>query len=82
VGGPAHFIAHGARETGMSPDRIFEFSDKDQAGRFLQSRMKQGYLVLIKASRGLRKETNGTFFEKIVKEVIADPQSAHSVLVH
>ncbi len=81
VGTPAHYIAHGALEEGMSPDNIFEFENKNQAGRFLQSRIKQGDLILIKASRGLRKETAGTRFEKIVKEVMANPQRASELLV-
>ncbi len=81
VGSPAHFIAHGARESGMSPDRIFEFDNKESAGRFLQSRIKQGDLILVKASRGLRQETPGTRFEKIVKEIMADPKQADSILV-
>lgn len=82
VGDPAHFIAHGARDAGMDPDHVFEFDAKDDAGKFLQDRIEQGDLILIKASRGVHQETNGTRFEKIVKEIMAEPLRADELLVH
>jgi len=80
TGDPAHFIGHGAKVAGMPEDRIFEFQDKEEAGRFLQSKIKTGDLILIKGSRGIHQETNGTRMEKIVKEVMAQPQKADELL--
>jgi len=58
---------------GASTDRVFHFANNDEAGRFVQQRMKQGDVVLIKGSRGMRMET-------VVKELMADPLAAARLL--
>ncbi len=67
-------IAHGAREAGMAEDRIYHFPFSPEAGRFLQERIREDDLLLIKGSQGMR-------MEKIVKELMADPLRAEELLV-
>jgi UDP-N-acetylmuramoyl-tripeptide--D-alanyl-D-alanine ligase len=74
VGERSRDIARGAESGGMKRDNIFDFSDAGRAGRFLQSRIREGDLVLVKGSQGAR-------MEKIVKEVMADPLRAGELLV-
>ncbi|PIZ76473.1 MAG: hypothetical protein COY04_01340 [Parcubacteria group bacterium CG_4_10_14_0_2_um_filter_7_35_8] len=74
VGEKARDIAVGARESGLSQDKIFTFSDTDKAGQFLQQRIKEGDLILIKGSQGMR-------MEKIVKEIMDEPLKANELLV-
>jgi UDP-N-acetylmuramoyl-tripeptide--D-alanyl-D-alanine ligase len=49
-------LAEGACLAGMSPDRIAEFPDAAAAGTRLASMVRQGDVVLVKASRGMRME--------------------------
>jgi len=74
VGQRARTIANSAREFGMAEDRVFEFSDTDRAGRFVQERLEENDFVLAKGSQGMR-------MEKIVKEIMADPLKAEELLV-
>ncbi len=74
VGELARGIAHGARGAGMSDDHIFEFMDRAEAGKFLQDRMGEGDVILVKGSQSAR-------MEKIVKEVMAEPERARELLV-
>lgn len=63
-----------AKEAGAPADRIFHFRNTDEAGRFVQERMKTGDVVLVKGSRG-------THMEAVVKELMADPMRAEELLV-
>lgn len=74
VGEKARDIAFGAREAGMSEDRVYIFSDPGEAGKFLQERLHQGDVALVKGSQAVR-------LEKIVKEVMAEPAKADEFLV-
>ncbi|MDZ4221241.1 MAG: UDP-N-acetylmuramoyl-tripeptide--D-alanyl-D-alanine ligase, partial [Patescibacteria group bacterium] len=74
VGERARDIARGARAAGMSPAHVFEFDDTKTAGLFVQRRMEQGDLVLVKGSQGMR-------MERIVKEIMAEPSRAGKLLV-
>ncbi len=75
VGERARDIARGAQRAGMPNERIFSFNNSEEAGRFLQDRIYEGDLVLIKGSRGMR-------MEKAVKEIMAEPLRAEELLVH
>ena len=74
VGTRAKFIAEGAAKFGMSKKSIFQFDDVNKAGIFLQDKIQKGDLILIKGSQGVR-------MEKIVEEVMAEPQRAEELLV-
>lgn len=73
VGERARDIARGARDAGMEAERVFEFANTREAGLFVQSRMEKGDAVLVKGSQAMR-------MEKIVKEIMAEPQRAHELL--
>lgn len=73
VGERARDIARGAKDFGLPKSSIFSFSKSDEAGRFLQDRIESGDLILVKGSQGVR-------MEKIVKEIMADPQRAKELL--
>jgi len=45
-----------------------------EAGRFLQEMMQQGDVILVKGSQGMR-------MEKIVEEVMAEPEKKAKLLV-
>ncbi len=74
VGERSRDIGRGAEAGGMKKDNIFHFPDADSAGRFVQERIRENDLLLIKGSQGMR-------MEKIVKEIMADPLHAKDLLV-
>jgi UDP-N-acetylmuramoyl-tripeptide--D-alanyl-D-alanine ligase len=74
VGERSRDIARGAIEAGMNENNVFMFSSSEEAGKFIQNRIKQNDLILIKGSQGVR-------CEKIVKEIMADPLNARNLLV-
>lgn len=74
VGERARDILRGAREAGMEENRLFHFDKNDPAGRFVQKKIKQGDIILIKGSQGAR-------MEEVVKELMADPLNAQGLLV-
>jgi UDP-N-acetylmuramyl pentapeptide synthase len=74
VGERARDFIRGAQDSGMSKDRVFFFDYPEEAGRFLQHRLQAGDLLLIKGSQGAR-------MEKIVKELMAEPDKAKDFLV-
>lgn len=74
VGERAKFIAEGARAKGTEKDKIFEFCTSDEAGKLLQDKLEEGDIILIKGSRAMK-------MEKIVKEIMAEPEKAGELLV-
>jgi len=74
VGERARRIAQSARNMGMDPNSIFTFSNSVDAGKFLQSSLKPGDVCLVKGSQIMR-------MEKIVKEIMAEPEKAGELLV-
>jgi UDP-N-acetylmuramoyl-tripeptide--D-alanyl-D-alanine ligase len=70
----AHVVADSAKTAGMAEDRIFVFAKSPEAGLFIQERLKQGDVVLVKGSQGAR-------MEKITKELMAHPERAEELLV-
>ncbi len=74
VGEASKHTALGAKEAGMDEHRIASFSMSPEAGRFLQEKLSEGAVALIKGSQGSR-------MEKIVKEVMAEPEKAAELLV-
>ncbi len=74
VGERAKFIAKGACDKGMEKNKIFEFCVSDETGKPLQEKIEEGDIILIKGSRAMK-------MEKIVKEIMAEPEKAEELLV-
>lgn len=74
VGSRAKFIAESAVKNGFPKKKVMSFMDVGEAGLELQRLMKKGDLILVKGSQAVR-------MEKIVKEVMAEPQKAPELLV-
>ncbi|MBL7141692.1 UDP-N-acetylmuramoyl-tripeptide--D-alanyl-D-alanine ligase [Patescibacteria group bacterium] len=74
VGQEAKEIVRGAQEYGLSQEKIFSFADSFEVGKFLQKKIKKGDLILIKGSQGAR-------LERIVKEIMLEPEKAEKLLV-
>ncbi|MBI2038025.1 MAG: UDP-N-acetylmuramoyl-tripeptide--D-alanyl-D-alanine ligase [Candidatus Magasanikbacteria bacterium] len=73
VGEAAKYIAAAAQEAGLDQDKIASFASSVEAGKFLQEKIKEGDVVLVKGSQGVR-------MEKIVKEIMAEPLQAPVLL--
>lgn len=73
VGARSRFIAEAARRAGMPTDRVQEFDIAADAGRALQQLLQPGDAVLVKGSQGMR-------MEKLVEEVMAEPNRAAELL--
>ena len=74
VGVRARGIAEGAMAAGMNEANIFQYDEGTRAGQELQTFLKSGDVVLIKASQGIRAEG-------IVEEVMETPERAPELLV-
>ncbi|MBI5071877.1 hypothetical protein HZB93_03240 [Candidatus Falkowbacteria bacterium] len=74
VGERSRDISRAALGAGMNEDRVSNFPTPEEAGLFVQGKMKQGDIVLVKGSQGMR-------MEKVVKELMADPLQACELLV-
>jgi UDP-N-acetylmuramoyl-tripeptide--D-alanyl-D-alanine ligase len=73
VGTRMQFAVEELKKHNISPKRIFVFSNPMSAGKKLQEIMEEGDLVLVKGSQGMR-------MEKVVEEVMAEPQKAQELL--
>lgn len=74
VGEKARDIIRGATEAGLADNFIFYFDRPEEAGKFLQARIKAGDVILIKGSQEVR-------LEKTVLEIMAEPERAAELLV-
>jgi len=75
VGSAARFLADGAREGTLDETHIFVFNDSASAGVALQDFIQKGDVILIKASQNILR------MERIVKELMAQPDRAEELLV-
>ncbi|MBU0649081.1 UDP-N-acetylmuramoyl-tripeptide--D-alanyl-D-alanine ligase [Patescibacteria group bacterium] len=73
VGEKAKDTAKAAQEHGISQDHIYSFGSSPEAGRFLQDRVQENDVILVKGSQGMR-------MEQIVKELMAEPLAAGDLL--
>lgn len=73
VGIRSRKTAEAALEHGLHESKIFQYDDAVRAGRELQGFLEPGDVVLIKGSQGIRAE-------RIVEEVLEDPQRASEFL--
>jgi len=74
VGDRSKFIADMAEKSGISKRNIFSFDSIEEAGKKVQEVMKKGDLVLVKGAGEMK-------MEKIVEEIMFEPQKAKEVLV-
>ncbi len=74
VGEKSRDFIRGAKTAGMEDDYIFYFDKPEEAGKFLQNRIKAGDVLLVKGSQGAR-------MEKIVKELMAEPERVKELIV-
>ena len=74
VGQEAKQISTGARNSGLSLSKIFNFNNASEAGDFLISKIHEGDVILIKGSQGMH-------LEKIVKKIMLRPEQAKNLLV-
>lgn len=74
VGVQGRIIAEGALEEGMDENKIFEYDDSKEAGNELQNIIQKGDIILIKGSQGIR-------MEKIVENIMNEPERAEELLV-
>jgi len=74
VGERSRDIAKGAKEAGMNEDNVFHFEETREAGKFIQEMIKEGDLIYIKGSRGMR-------MENVVEELMAEPMRADELLI-
>jgi len=74
VGEKAKKIAEGARKNGFPEEFIFEFKNSLEAAGFLKEKIIYGDIILVKGSQGMR-------MEKIVKEIMVEPEKAKKLLV-
>jgi UDP-N-acetylmuramoyl-tripeptide--D-alanyl-D-alanine ligase len=74
IGEMAKEIASAAKEAGMSEKSIFSFTDIKSANKFIQDKIKENDVVLVKGSAVMR-------MEKVVKEIMAEPLKAKQLLV-
>ena len=74
VGIRSRYIAEGALGAGMSEKNIFQFEDSREAGKFLQTILEPGDIILVKGSQGVR-------MERVVEEVMAHPEDKEKLLV-
>jgi UDP-N-acetylmuramoyl-tripeptide--D-alanyl-D-alanine ligase len=74
VGVRARFIAEGALNAGFPENNIFQFEGSREAGKYVESILGEGDVVLIKGSQGVR-------MERAVEEVMAEPQKKEEFLV-
>ena len=74
IGVRARGIASGALEHGLSEKNILQYDDARQAGNELQAMLEPGDVVLVKGSQGIRAE-------RIIEEIMAEPERAAELLV-
>lgn len=74
VGEKSTDILKTAETNGLSNENAVSFSTSEDAGKFIQNEIRQGDLILVKGSQGMR-------MEKIVKEIMAEPLRAKELLV-
>jgi len=74
VKGKTRDILRGAIAAGLAEEKTFYFDNNHDAGIFVQNKISQGDLILIKGSQGSR-------MEQITKELMAEPLKASELLV-
>ena len=74
VGQRSLAIKEGAIDAGMSADNIFEFLDARTAGGFIKTFIKNGDVILVKGSQGMR-------MERVVEAILLDQANKANLIV-
>jgi len=74
VGESGRKIAEGAMQNGMDESKIFQYENSVDAGKDIQNMILQNDVVLVKGSQGVR-------MEKIVEEIMMQPDKAPDLIV-
>jgi len=74
VGLRAKFVSQTAQIQGLAPARIYHFDEAETLMAQIEDLINPNDVILVKASQGMR-------FEKIVKDIMADPMQAKELLV-
>lgn len=74
VGIRSRYTAEGALNAGMDEGNILQFDDSEEAGKFIKDLIKEGDIIYVKGSQGMR-------MEKCVEELMAHPEDKEKLLV-
>ena len=74
IGVRARGIAEGALRAGLDEANIVQYDDARDASRDLEQNLREGDYVLVKGSQGMR-------LERVVEEIMAEPERAEELLV-
>jgi UDP-N-acetylmuramoyl-tripeptide--D-alanyl-D-alanine ligase len=74
VGELGKIISESALDYEMSEKNIYQYETSDEAGKDIQNMIREGDVILVKGSQAVR-------MEKIVKEIMAEPEKAPDLLV-
>ena len=74
VGIRSRKMAEGALDAEMAEDNIIQFDDSNEAKKDIGDLIGEGDIILVKGSQSMR-------MEKIVKEIMAEPEKAMDLLV-
>lgn len=74
VGARSKFIAGAAIDIGFAQSKVFQFDKSEDAAKAVQEKILEDDVILVKGSQSMR-------MEKVVKEIMAEPQKAKDLLV-
>jgi len=74
VGIRSRILAESAIDAGLEEDCVLQFDEANEAGEYIKNIIKEGDMILIKGSQSIR-------LERVVKEIMADPNLASELLV-
>ncbi|MBX4198204.1 UDP-N-acetylmuramoyl-tripeptide--D-alanyl-D-alanine ligase [Candidatus Parcubacteria bacterium] len=74
VGFRSRTTAEAALDAGMSELNVLQFDTSTEAGKYVESIIKSGDIILVKGSQSMR-------MERVVEEIMAHPEKARDLLV-
>jgi UDP-N-acetylmuramoyl-tripeptide--D-alanyl-D-alanine ligase len=74
VGLRSRALAESAIDSGLDEDSVLQFDNSVEAGKYIKEIIKEGDIILVKGSQSTR-------MEKVVYEIMAEPERAAELLV-